>query len=48
MAEIDTSKLLPLEEFQRMREQIALAEGCSHVLSFDRAAVRSAGMVLLA
>jgi predicted nucleic-acid-binding protein len=28
--------------------QIALAEGCSHVLSFDRAAVRSAGMVLLA
>ena len=28
--------------------QTALAEGCSHTVSFDKAAVREAGMVLLA
>lgn len=28
--------------------QLALAEGCARILSFDKAAVRGAGMVLLA
>lgn len=28
--------------------QVAAAEGCSHTVSFDKGAVRSAGMVLLA